>query len=174
MIVYNLNSKSPVPKQLTAPILALKDCSSGELFRITGIANFLPKLAIGLVLLLVTVCDNLETAVPKGARTVFANDIVCRAFVETFLGKVNGCERLLWSNFTFNLNISKRIKTEDDLMWTLILRHIYIIFFYTTHFFSKQIKNIIHFMHLDKNSAFIFYDTICKAFWVVNLKNGYG
>lgn len=29
-------------------------------------------------------------------------------------------------------------------------------------------------MHLDKNSAFIFYDTICKAFWVVNLKNGYG
>lgn len=100
MIVYNLNSKSPVPKQLTAPILALKDCSSGELFRITGIANFLPKFAIGLVLLLVTVCDNLETAVPKGARTVFANDIVivCRAFVETFLGKVNGCERLLWSN----------------------------------------------------------------------------
>lgn len=116
MIVYNLNSKPPVPKQLTAPILALKDCSSGELFRITGIANFLPKLAIGLVLLLVTVCDNLETAVPKGARTVFANDIVCRAFVETFLGKVNGCERLLWSNFTFNLNISKRIKMEDDLM----------------------------------------------------------
>lgn len=46
-------------------------------------ANFLLKLAIGLVLLLVTVCDNLETADPKGARTVFANDIVCRAFVET-------------------------------------------------------------------------------------------
>lgn len=131
MIVYNLNSKSPVPKQLTAPILALKDCSSGELFRITGIANFLPKLAIGLVLLLVTVCDNLETAVPKGARTVFANDIVCRAFVETFLGKVNGCERLLWSNFTFNLNISKRIKTEDDSFnvnpnFTTYLYHIFL------------------------------------------------
>lgn len=29
-------------------------------------------------------------------------------------------------------------------------------------------------MHLDKNSAFIFYDTIRNAFWVVNLKNGYG
>lgn len=118
-------------------ILVLKDCSLGELFWIMGIVNFLFKLVIGLVLFLVIVCDNFEIVVFKGVWIVFVNDIVCWVFVEIFFGKVNGCERLFWSNFIFNLNIFKWIKMEDDLMWILILWYIYMIFFYIIYFFSK-------------------------------------
>lgn len=53
--------------------------------------------------------------------------------------------------------------------------YLYYIFLYNIFLVNrKKIKKIIYFMYLDKNLVFIFYDIICKVFWVVNLKNGYG